>query len=128
MHAIYAYENAFNFTPDDTLATLEETTEALSFGRDHDIHTYQLAALTWNDLSDAQLREIIVWKTDQDGDPLKYRVWAKKAGDERYFVTMSCGEENAVCVTDNLFSMEGKASFWSIISDTYPLAVFKLMF
>ena len=128
MHTIYAYENAFNFTPDDTLATLEDTTEALSFGRDHDIHTYQLAALTWNDLSDAQLREIIVWKTDQDGDPLKYRVWAKKVEDKRYFVTMSCGEEKAVCVTDNLFSMEGKASFWSIISDTYPLAVFKLMF
>ena len=131
MHTIYAYENAFNFTPDDTLATLEETTEALSFassfGRDHDIHTYQLAALTWNDLSDAQLREIIVWKTDQDGDPLKYRVWAKKWEDKRYFVTMSCGEEKAICVTDNLSSMEGKASFWSIISDTYPLAVFKLM-
>ncbi len=128
MHTIYAYENAFNFTPDDTLATLEETTEALSSVRDNDIHTYQLAALTWNDLADAQLREIIVWKTDQDGDPLKYRVWAKKWEDKRYCVTMSCGEENAVCVTDNLFSMEGKASFWSIISDTYPLAVFKLMF
>lgn len=131
MHTIYAYESAFNFTPDDTLATLEETTEALSFasyfGRDHDIHTYQLAALTWNDLSDAQLREIIVWKTDQDGDPLKYRVWAKKVGDKRYFVTMSCGEDNAVCVTDNLFSMEGKASFWSIISDTCPLDFFRVM-
>lgn len=48
--------------------------------------------------------------------------------DKRYFVTMSCGEDEAMCVTDNLFSMEGKASFWSIISDTYPLAVFKLMF
>ena len=132
MHTIYAYESAFNFTPNDTLATLEETTEALSFalyfGRDHDIHTYQLAALTWNDLSDAQLREIIVWKTDQDGDPLKYRVWAKKVGDKRYFVTMSCGEDNAVCVTDNLFSMEGKASFWSIISDTCPLDFFRVMF
>ena len=131
MHTIYAYESAFNFTPDNTLATLEETTEALSsalyFGRDHDIHTYQLAALTWNNLSDAQLREIIVWKTDQDGDPLKYRVWAKKWEDKRYFVTMSCGEDNAVCVTDDLCSMEGKASFWSVISDTYPLAVFKLM-
>ena len=132
MHTIYAYENAFNFTPDDTLATLEETTEALSFalsfGRDHDIHTYQLAALTWNDLSDAQLREIIIWKIDQDGDPLKYRVRAKKGEDERYFVTMSCGEDEATYVTDNLFSMEGKASFWSIISDTCPLAVFRVMF
>lgn len=128
MHTVYAYENAFNFTPDDTLATLEETTEALSFDRDHDIHTYQLAALTWNDLSDAQLREIIVWKIDQDSDPLKYRVRAKKGEDKRYFVTMSCGEDEAMCVTDNLFSMEGKASFWSIISDTCPLAVFRLMF
>lgn len=127
MHTIYAYENAFNFAPDDTLATLEETTEALSFDRDHDIHTYQLAALTWNDLSDAQLREIVVWKIDQDGDPLKYRVRAKKGEDKRYFVTMSCGEDEAMCVTDNLFSMEGKASFWSIISDTCPLAVFRLM-
>ena len=99
----------------------------MSFGRDHDIHTYQLAALTWNDLSDAQLREIIIWKIDQDGDPLKYRVRAKKGEDERYFVTMSCGEDEAMCVTDNLFSMEGKASFWSIISDTCPLAVFRLM-
>lgn len=128
MHTIYAYESAFNFTPDDTLATLEETTEALSFDRDHDIHTYQLAALTWNDLSDAQLREIVVWKIDQDGDPLKYRVQAKKQGDSRYFVTMSCGEDKAMFVTDNLFSMEGRASFWSIISDTCPLAVFRLMF
>lgn len=128
MHTIYAYENAFNFTPDDTLVTLEETTVALSLGRDHNIHTYQLAALTWNDLLDAQLREIIVWKIDQDGDPLKYRVRAKKGEDERYFVTMSCGEDEAMCVTDNLFGMEGKASFWSVISDTYPLAVFRLMF
>lgn len=128
MHTIYAYENAFNFTPDDTLVTLEETTEALSLGRDHNIHTYQLAALTWNDLSDAQLRDIIVWKIDQDGDPLKYRVRAKKGEDERYFVTMSCGEDEAMCVTDNLFGMEGKASFWSIINDTCPLAVFRLMF
>ena len=45
----------------------------------------------------------------------------------RYFVTMSCGKDEAMCVTDNLFSMEGKASFWSIISDTCPLAVFRLM-
>lgn len=40
---------------------------------------------------------------------------------------MPCGEEKAICVTDNLCSMEDKASFWSVISDTYPLAVFKLM-
>ena len=40
---------------------------------------------------------------------------------------MSCGEDEAMCMTDNLFSMEGKASFWSIISDTCPLAVFSLM-
>ena len=37
------------------------------------------------------------------------------------------GEDEAMCVTDNLFSMEGKASFWSIISDTCPLAVFRVM-
>lgn len=129
MHTVYAYENAFNFTPDDTLATLTETTEALSFDRDHDIHTYQLAALTWNVLSDAQLREVIVWKIDEDGDPLKYRVRAKKGKDERYFVViMSCGEDEAMYVTDNLFSMEGKASFWRVISDTCPLALFRVVF
>lgn len=32
-----------------------------------------------------------------------------------------------MCVTDNLFSMEGKASFWSIISDTCPLDFFRVM-
>lgn len=40
---------------------------------------------------------------------------------------MSCGEDEAMCVTDNLFSMEGKASFWSIISDTCPLDFFRVM-
>ena len=131
MHTIYAYENAFKFTPNDTLATLEETTEALSFAssfnRDHDVYTYQLAALTWGLLSDAQLREIVVWKADEDGDPLKYRVRAKRGDGGRYLVTMSCGENETMYRTDSLFDMERKTSFWSVISDTYPLAVFRLM-
>lgn len=128
MHTIYAYEREFNFTPGDTLIALAVTDDALSSGADEDVYTYQLAALTWNALSDPQLREIVIWKIDEDGDPLKYRVRAKKREDEGYFVTMSCGEDEATCVTDNLFSMEGKASFWSIISDTCPLAVFRVMF
>lgn len=65
MHTIYAYEQEFDFTPDDeTLTTLVNTNYALSFGGDKNVHTYQLSALTWNVLSDKNLREIVVWKMD----------------------------------------------------------------
>lgn len=128
MHTIYAYEREFNFTPGDTLIALAVTDDALSSGADEDVHTYQLAALTWNVLSDPQLWEIVIWKTDEDGDPLKYRVRAKKREDEEYFITMSCGEDEATCVTDSSFSLEGKRHFWDIISDACPLAAFKMWF
>lgn len=129
MHTIYAYEQEFNFTPDgETLTTLVDTNYALSFGGDKNVHTYQPSALTWNLLSDKNLRDIIVWKTDAEGDPLKYRVNARKIDEGKYAITMTCGEEEAVCQTDSILALEGKNSFWNIISDTFPLATFKLWF
>lgn len=128
MHTIYAYEQEFSFTPDGTLTTLGDTAYALSFGGDKNVHTYQPSALTWNLLSDKNLRDIIVWKADAEGDPLKYRVNARKTDEGKYVVLMTCGEEEASCVIDNLFNMEGKYSFWNVIRDVCPLAVFRIWF